>query len=706
MIGKKITNPKKSAGKRERIAALIEYVTNPAIDNDTEKCIYSGSRGFFSGSPGGHALEMIALAEEAVRSRDPVNHYVLSWRDGESPSEQQVEEAVDIFLGELGLQGGHQVVYGLHADTDNVHLHLVINRVHPDTCKCVEINKGFDIECVHRAVAKIEHVQGWQREQGGRYQVLESGGLELAQPRDPDAPRKPSTRARDAERRTGEKSAERIAIEEAGPVIRRAQSWGELHRDLGAIGVRFERKGSGAVLWIGEVPVKASAADRNASLAKLQRRLGPYQPAREIKPNEYFHHTPKPDLAPPRTLAGHGLRRLSECRVAKLGQGQGRARVLHVDARPDRRGPDGLRRGSRRVSEAVSAAPLPGWPEYIAARKGHFEDKASAKSEMDLRLAAERKALSDRQKAGRAELLAHDWKGLGQTLNFLRSKLAAEQAGEKVQLKDRARREREAFRKTFRPFPMFDEWRHDRNPTIPAVIYGDTEAPAVPMDIRAFRPLQVVGSRQVRYVPEAGGAVAFVDTGRQIDVKESQDHGVVLAALQLAAQKWGRISIDGNSEYQLLCCQLAAKHGIRITNPDLLETIERERARLDVERAVDDWTTAATDAARRFAVARFFEGMHGVKLYGDDRLVNEVKVAIVKKIGKDQATALLDAAKTIEQARKKPQPAPIKPAAVFQEPEQDGPVVEESKPTENKVEVEAQPPEDNDDDSKPSGLGM
>src|SRR5260370_10722926 len=102
---------------------------------------------------------MVALAEEATRSGNPVNHYVMSWREGEQPTAAQVEETIAIFLHELGLDE-HQVIYGLHADTHNFHLHVVVNRVHPETLKCIEINRGFDIEVVHRAVARIEHTQG------------------------------------------------------------------------------------------------------------------------------------------------------------------------------------------------------------------------------------------------------------------------------------------------------------------------------------------------------------------------------------------------------------------------------------------------------------------------------------------------------------------------------------------------------------------
>ena len=51
----------------------------------------------------------------------------------------------------------------------------MINRVHPTTLEVIESNQGFDLEAAHRAVARIEHAQGWRREARERYRVQEDG---------------------------------------------------------------------------------------------------------------------------------------------------------------------------------------------------------------------------------------------------------------------------------------------------------------------------------------------------------------------------------------------------------------------------------------------------------------------------------------------------------------------------------------------------
>jgi hypothetical protein len=205
MIVKKVRNPFKSSSKAVRIHRLADYIDRPenpspaapanGLRNGTagrmaewadeaqrpfvgptqEKCIYAGTRGFFTPDRADQKAEMRALAQQAVRSKDPISHYVLSWRAGEQPTPTQIEEAVDLFLDELGLSA-HQVFYGLHVDTAHVHLHLMINRVHPETRTLRLPNKGGrDLEAAHRAVARIEHAHGWQREEHGRYRVQVNG---------------------------------------------------------------------------------------------------------------------------------------------------------------------------------------------------------------------------------------------------------------------------------------------------------------------------------------------------------------------------------------------------------------------------------------------------------------------------------------------------------------------------------------------------
>ena len=304
MIVKKVTNPRKSASKAVRIGTLAAYIRAPETTSHTEKCAYYGARGFMTDDPAVQAVEMIELAEAASRSRDPITHYVLSYGDGERPTPEQIEEALDIFLEECGRRRGrgrsvhdwtrHQVMYALHADTGHYHVHLVLSRVDPDTERAVKIDGGWDVEAGHRAGVRIEEMQGWRREKNKRYRLTEQGELERVKTNATELPRQPTQRQIDAERRTGEPSAARTAIERAGPLIAQARSWAKLHAMLGANAMRYELAGSGATVAVGDVRVKASRVARGASLRALEARLGPYEPA-EPEPARAAH--PK-DAAP------------------------------------------------------------------------------------------------------------------------------------------------------------------------------------------------------------------------------------------------------------------------------------------------------------------------------------------------------------------------------------------------------------------------
>ena len=293
MIVKKIKREKSDKPKTWQIGDLVDYIRNPQKANAHEKIAHAGGKNFLSGTHNGQKVEMIALAEESVHSTMPVSHWVFSFKENEQPSRQQVDELVDIFLEHMGLKE-HQAVYGLHLNTNNFHVHIAVNRMHPHTLKVVRPNNGFDIEAAHRVVALVEHRQGWSSEENSRYTVLENGEVTRAR-REPKI--QPRPEAQDFERATGEKSAQRIAQERGHSVIKNATSWPELHQQLAEKGLRFEKKGSGAIIFVGEIAVKASSVDRAFGMSTLCKRLGDFVPAPAAETEKQID-TPPPPLPP------------------------------------------------------------------------------------------------------------------------------------------------------------------------------------------------------------------------------------------------------------------------------------------------------------------------------------------------------------------------------------------------------------------------
>ena len=273
MIVKKIKNTKAEKPKAWQIGDLIDYIRFPHNKNPQEKIEYAGGRGFLSATHTGQKVEMVALARESVHSDMPVQHWMFSWQEGEQPTREQVEEVVDMFLEKMWLVG-HQTVYGLHYDTDNYHLHIAVNRMNPETGKVIRPHSGFDIREAHKLVPFIESRQGWASEENPMYAVLENG--ELARRRTAREV-KPKPAALNFEHATGEKSAQRIAQERGHDIIKNAQSWAELYEKLAGVGLRFKKKGSGAIIFVGDIAVKASSVDRAFSMGKLCKRLGDFE---------------------------------------------------------------------------------------------------------------------------------------------------------------------------------------------------------------------------------------------------------------------------------------------------------------------------------------------------------------------------------------------------------------------------------------------
>jgi hypothetical protein len=480
------------------------------------------------------AEEMESLAFENPRCKDPLMHIILSWREMELPTNEQVDEAVKITLRELDLQNC-QAVWIVHADTENRHVHIAANRIDPETHRAIRPAGGWTHKAIQRAARKIEIAQGWSLESHGTYVVNETGELKEKNNPEPENPKLSKT-ALDIEAHVAEKSAERISQESAAPIIRTAKSWEELHEWLADQGIAFEKKGSGAVLVIDGVVVKASKAGRDISLSKLEARLGEYRQRRadlQVKNRQ---------IEP--------VDRVNECRV----------------------------KGD--------------WERYIADRERYFKEKRVAADSLNTHQKAERATLQKKQKADRDSLFLGSWKGKGALLNRQRSILAATQQSEKLNLRDRQYKEREEMKKHFPVrFPNFKTWldvteddkeafasfRYPQNGVMAEPSKG-TET-AAPFDLRAFSP--VMGNKGgVAYRMEDGHEAQFIDYGKLIVLSEKCDRAAILAALQLANQKWGSAVINGTEEYKRACVELAIAHNLKIYNPDLAREVEEGKKRL------------------------------------------------------------------------------------------------------------------------------
>jgi hypothetical protein len=524
-IIKQVPNPKKSAGKAARVGSLSDYIRGgrERDPRSSETCLHFGALGFLSDDYAAQQAEMLALAQDAKRSLDPIEHLVVSWPTFECPTPEQCDAVVRTLLQHFGMER-HQAFYGLHSDTDNQHLHVMLNRVDPLTGRAKQIHHGWTHEAMQQVSALIDHDHGWVREQGARWAVLDGRLTEV----DPVNPRPPlPQQMRDQEIRTGEKSAVRLAQERAAPMLKAAQTWEQLHRELAAIGMRYEKKGSGALLYVGEQPIKASDVGSPFSLSKLQKRLGDYQP------------TP-PDL--------------------------------QVAAAP---APEPLR---------PAATPAATFAHYAKARRESQEHAQRLRLESNAEFAAERRALVQSHTAERKDVLGGDWRGKGVALNVMRSLLAAEQARAKAQMMEDQKARRKAARTS--AFPSIEDWLRQQHGQQAAQDWrlgeqlgvlraaGEAVEPPTPRGILAYQG--EAHGNVVRYTRTTDGRLGFIDTGPTIQVvNTAQD--ALQAALQLAEQRYGAVKIEGSAEFRARAAREAARLNIRVADPDLQAIVQAER---------------------------------------------------------------------------------------------------------------------------------
>jgi hypothetical protein len=404
----------------------------------------------------------------------------------------------------------------MHDDTKNRHLHIAVNRAHPESGKVFDIE--FSVQKAHRALAYIERAQGWQKEAKAVFDFDEKGhlfrtdcdehGKYVRKPEQQDRPKK-SPGAQNFERRTGQRSAEQIAADDLVSLITGATSWKELHTVLECENSYYVRRGSGAVLFVNGTPIKASAAHRDAGFRKLEERLGQYEPGPEPKGRDGILLDRK---APP-DVKDYAAERTQTVEAREIGRTIERERYA-VAARD-------IKDDAVRNAKIVAAQSKRGLDPLLA------RDLLSviALIERDEREALKVRRAKERARRGRVGAL-RDYAA------YLRV------TGKEAQA--------EAFR-----------YRNTRN------YLGGTYMAPQPVAVRDFTPIKV--GRDIYY--QRGEKTAFIDQGSRITVTAESDHKAMLTALEIAQEKWGTIDLRGSKEFRQRAVLIGLAAGLTVVNP-------------------------------------------------------------------------------------------------------------------------------------------
>ncbi len=243
------------------------------------------------------AMEMRDLAFENPRVSQPLMHFQLSWKPGEMPSESQWLSSAKRSIDALGF-GEHQYLIVPHEDKDHFHVHVMLNRVHPESAKAH--NPRLSLLTLHRVARELEHEFGWPETEGlfrwdkERNQAVRNTRIEM------NAIREKSEKSRTGTTATGarqdhfrdEPSLKAFASKQPAETLRKLlageANWQRVHLALSFHGLtiqKAERGGYTVGVEGAEVRVKASDVFRFAFSGKEARSrteatLGAFEPLR------------------------------------------------------------------------------------------------------------------------------------------------------------------------------------------------------------------------------------------------------------------------------------------------------------------------------------------------------------------------------------------------------------------------------------------
>lgn len=526
--------------------------------------------------------EMKLAAMVNSRCENPVYHYILSCPAYEKPSKKQWQECVKKTLKSLGFEG-HQAVAIPHDDTNYFHVHIEVNRVHPDTGKAHYPEWSY--RSLDECLRHLEKEHNWSE---GRGLYRWDNGLNTAVKTEPELleqwrieqkekGRTADGKASKMERYSDSESLQSYIRGKPAKAVRdlmkqETATWQALHTTLQKHGLTLHKseKGGYTVSDKNGIHIRASKALRETFSGKenrgiLESRLGEFELPQA-------NHSPS------------------------LG-------IYDKQKRPKR---DPQERESSRNMRAVQRLRLKNdYKDY----KGAFVPPAVLldKAEVSKRM----KAVSERFKTEREKVKSSGLTSLEKRAFY--SVLAVERLKEQERLRVELSEERRKIREANKP-QSFKEWVADRadegNEAAIAQLRGwaytdkrkakELALGEIKLEqgnsiVHALRADPVANKRLfegINYqVDRNVGAVryflknveAFTDHGRIINLSDvgALDGDSVEAALRLARQKFGPVlTINGSEEFKQRVLQIltTARPPLDVTMAD--PSMEQQRLKI------------------------------------------------------------------------------------------------------------------------------
>ncbi|WP_336967649.1 TraI/MobA(P) family conjugative relaxase [Sphingobium aromaticiconvertens] len=228
----------------------------------------------------------IIEAMQAANTRSKANktyHLVFSFPPGEQPPLEVLHAIEDELCAAIGFADHHRIS-AVHQDTDHLHVHVAISKVHPTGLQNIE--PFYDKQRLMEACERLEIKHGLAHTNHGLTE-----GKAYAR-----SDRSRVDRIGDMEAHAGVESLASHITRTVAPAIRAAASWQELHTAMSEHGLQIKPRGAGFVIGDARQGVwcKASDAGRDLSAKALTDRLGLYEADQSQSRSARQGYTPGP----------------------------------------------------------------------------------------------------------------------------------------------------------------------------------------------------------------------------------------------------------------------------------------------------------------------------------------------------------------------------------------------------------------------------
>lgn len=247
--------PMRSRGKSD-FAGLANYITDAQSKDHRLAAVQVTNCAAATLGPA--IWEILATQHLNTRAKgDKTYHLIVSFAAGERPAAEVLQEIEARMCSSLGY-AEHQRISVVHDDTDNLHIHIAINKIHPERLTLHEPFKSY------RTLAEV----AVELEKEYRLQAVNHASRRT----------QAEGRAADMERHAGIESLVGWIRRECLDDLTAAQTWQELHQILRDNDLELRPRANGFVIEAGDgTQVKASTVDRGLSKPSLEARFGTFE---------------------------------------------------------------------------------------------------------------------------------------------------------------------------------------------------------------------------------------------------------------------------------------------------------------------------------------------------------------------------------------------------------------------------------------------